>query len=42
MDGLKGKAGIVTGALSGIGRAIVERLRAEGMRLLVADIEAAF
>ena len=40
MDGLKGKAGIVTGALSGIGRAIVERLRAEGMRLLVADIEA--
>jgi 2,3-dihydroxy-2,3-dihydro-p-cumate dehydrogenase len=40
MEGLKGKSAIVTGALSGIGRAIVERLHAEGMRLMIADLEA--
>lgn len=41
MEGLKGKSAIVTGALSGIGRAIVDRLRAEGMRLTIADLEVA-
>ncbi|HEX7775898.1 MAG TPA: SDR family oxidoreductase, partial [Parvibaculum sp.] len=41
MEGLKGKSAIVTGALSGIGRAIVSRLHAEGMRLAIADLEAA-
>ena len=39
MDGLKGKSAIVTGACSGIGRAIVERLLGEGMRLALADLE---
>jgi 2,3-dihydroxy-2,3-dihydro-p-cumate dehydrogenase len=40
MEGLKGKSAIVTGALSGIGRAIVSRLHAEGMRLMIADLES--
>ena len=39
MTGLNGKSAIVTGALSGIGRAIVERLACEGMRLMIADLE---
>lgn len=41
MNGLEGKAGIVTGAGSGIGQAIVRRLAGEGMRLMLADIEEA-
>lgn len=36
---LKGKATIVTGAGSGIGRAIAQRFAAEGAAVLVADIE---
>ncbi|MEQ9228713.1 MAG: SDR family oxidoreductase [Parvibaculum sp.] len=39
MEGLKGKSAIVTGACSGIGRAIVERLLAEGMRVMAADLD---
>lgn len=36
---LQGRAGIVTGASSGIGRAIAEVAAAEGARLLLADID---
>lgn len=41
MDGLKGKSAIVTGACSGIGRAIVERLLGEGVQIMLADLESA-
>lgn len=40
MDGLKGRSAIVTGACSGIGRAIAERLLSEGMQLMLADLES--
>ena len=35
---LQGKAAIVTGAASGIGRAVAERLQAEGMDVLAVDL----
>ena len=38
MRGLKGKTAIVTGGAAGIGAAIVERLRAEGARVVVFDL----
>ncbi|MBF6599172.1 MAG: SDR family oxidoreductase [Dehalococcoidia bacterium] len=38
---LQGKAALVTGAASGIGRAIATRFVAEGARVLVSDIDAA-
>jgi 3-oxoacyl-[acyl-carrier protein] reductase len=37
----EGRAGIVTGAARGIGRAIAERLVGEGARVLVADVDEA-
>jgi NAD(P)-dependent dehydrogenase (short-subunit alcohol dehydrogenase family) len=41
MRDLKGKVAVVTGAASGIGRAMAERFAREGMKLVLADVEAA-
>lgn len=40
MDTLDGRTAVITGAASGLGRAMAERMSAEGMRLVLADIEA--
>jgi len=40
MRDLKGKVVVVTGAASGIGRAMAERFGREGMKLVLADVEA--
>ena len=37
---LAGKVGLVTGGASGIGRATVERLVAEGMQVCTVDLDA--
>lgn len=39
MDELSGKVAVVTGGASGIGRAMVDRVAAEGMRIVIGDIE---
>ena len=39
MDSLTGRTAVVTGAASGIGRAITERFAAEGMNVVLADVE---
>jgi len=36
---LRGKTAVITGAASGIGRALAHRLAREGMRLVVADVD---
>lgn len=40
MDQLQGRTAVITGAASGIGRAMATRFAAEGMRLVIADIDA--
>jgi NAD(P)-dependent dehydrogenase (short-subunit alcohol dehydrogenase family) len=40
MQDLEGKVAVVTGAASGIGRGLAEAFAAEGMRLVLADVEA--
>ena len=41
MEQLHGKVAVVTGAGSGIGRALARRLESEGMRVVAADVEVA-
>jgi NAD(P)-dependent dehydrogenase (short-subunit alcohol dehydrogenase family) len=40
VEQLDGKVAVITGAASGIGRALVRRLLAEGARVFAADVEA--
>jgi len=40
MNDLNGKTAVVTGAASGIGRAMAERFLVEGMKVVLADVEA--
>ncbi|MCU1392462.1 MAG: short-chain dehydrogenase [Ilumatobacteraceae bacterium] len=41
MDDLEGKVAVVTGGAGGIGRALAEALLGEGMKVVIADVEAA-
>src|SRR5437868_6186925 len=41
MKELHGKVAVVTGAASGIGRAMADRFVAEGMKVVLADVENA-
>jgi NAD(P)-dependent dehydrogenase (short-subunit alcohol dehydrogenase family) len=41
MEQLEGRVAVVTGGASGIGRALAQRFAADGMRLVLADVEAA-
>ena len=40
MQDVEGRVAVVTGAASGIGRALVDRFAAAGMKLVLADVEA--
>ena len=40
MEELKAKTAVITGAASGIGLALAHRFGAEGMNLMLADIES--
>ena len=40
MKAFRGKVAVITGAASGIGRALAGRCAREGMRIVLADIEA--
>jgi NAD(P)-dependent dehydrogenase (short-subunit alcohol dehydrogenase family) len=39
MDDLRGRVAVVTGAAGGLGRAMAERFAAQGMRVVVADVD---
>ncbi len=39
MKDLQGKVAVITGGASGIGRAVAEKAAAEGMKIVIADIE---
>ena len=41
IEDLIGRVAVVTGAASGLGSALAERFAAEGMRLVLADVETA-
>jgi NAD(P)-dependent dehydrogenase (short-subunit alcohol dehydrogenase family) len=41
MQELRGRVAVVTGAASGIGRALCERFAAEGMKVVLADVDGA-
>ena len=40
MEDLQGKVAVITGGASGIGRAVADRAAAEGMKIVLGDIEA--